>query len=154
MAFELNEQDCVLLEKDLQEFLRLSEAQAAMLCDRGGAILLKEGEAYEESLDLIAALVAGSYAATKELASALGENEFNAIFHQGANTGIFISSVASEVLLLAIFTDVTNTGLVKMYAESTGRKMQGLFKEISDRDEVESDDETVSFVINKEGKFF
>lgn len=154
MAFEINEQDCVVLEQDLVEFLRLSEAQTAMLCDRGGAILLKEGEAYEESLDLIAALVAGSYAATKELAAAVGENEFNAIFHQGANTGIFISSVATDVLLLAIFTDVTNAGLVKMYAESIGRKMQGLFKEISDRKEIKANDETVSFVINKDAKFF
>ena len=96
MAFELNVQDCEQIQKDLSDFLELSEAQATLLCDRGGAILFSEGEFKEEAIDLICALVAGSFAATKELALALGEEEFSAIFHQGKNNSIFISAIGDE----------------------------------------------------------
>lgn len=154
MAFELNVKDCEVIQKDLNDFLDLSEAQATLLCDRGGAILFSEGEFNEASIDLVCALVAGSFAATKELALALGEDEFSAIFHQGHNNSIFISAIGDEVLLLAIFSENTNAGLVKMYAKSACRKMQGIFAEIVDRKEqVEAADETVSFVIKKDKWF-
>jgi predicted regulator of Ras-like GTPase activity (Roadblock/LC7/MglB family) len=153
MAFELNVQDCEQIQKDLDEFLELSEAQATLLCDRGGAILFSEGEFKEEAIDLICALVAGSFAATKELALALGEDEFSAIFHQGKSNSIFISAIGDEVLLLSIFSENTNAGLVKMYAQTACRKMQGLFEEITRREFVKADDETHSFVIKKDNWF-
>ena len=153
MAFELNVQDCEKIQKDLNDFLDLSEAQATLLCDRGGSILFSEGEFNEDSIDLVCALVAGSFAATKELALALGEEEFSAIFHQGKNSSIFISAIGEEVLLLSIFSENTNAGLVKMYAKSTCRKMQGIFAEIGERQEVEAADETASFVIKKDKWF-
>lgn len=153
MAFELNTADCERIQKDLHEFLDLSEAQATLLCDRGGAILFSEGEFQEDAIDLICALVAGSFAATKELALALGEDEFSAIFHQGKNNSIFISAIGDEVLLLAIFSENTNAGLVKMYAQTACRKMQGLFAEIGNREFVEAEDETASFVIRRDKLF-
>ncbi|MCM8533978.1 MAG: roadblock/LC7 domain-containing protein [Lentisphaeraceae bacterium] len=153
MAFELNVTDCERIQKDLNEFLDLSEAQATLLCDRGGSILFSEGEFQEDAIDLICALVAGSFAATKELALALGEDEFSAIFHQGQNNSIFISAIGEEVLLLSIFSENTNAGLVKMYAKTACRKMQGLFAEIGDRSHVEAEDVTASFVIKKENLF-
>lgn len=153
MAFELNVADCEIIQKDLNDFLDLSEAQATLLCDRGGSILFSEGEFDEDSIDLVCALVAGSFAATKELALALGEEEFSAIFHQGQNNSIFISAVGDEVLLLSIFSENTNAGLVKMYAKSACRKMQGLFNEIVARQHIEAADETASFVIKKDKWF-
>ena len=108
MAFELNETDYNQLQIDLDDFLDNSEAQAVLLCDRGGNIIVHSGDSVTESIDLISALVAGSYAATKELAAILGEDEFTAIHHQGTNTSIFISAVGEEVLLLALFSDETN----------------------------------------------
>ncbi|MBA3387150.1 MAG: hypothetical protein H0T95_11135 [Chthoniobacterales bacterium] len=42
---------------------------------------------------IIAALAAGSFAATKELARRIGEVEFNALYQQGNGSHIFINSV-------------------------------------------------------------
>ena len=149
MAFELNKKDYENLEENLLKFLEMSEASSAMLCDRGGSILLKEGEAFEHSADLIAALVSGAFAATKELALALGEDEFEAIFQQGHKNSIFITSVSEEVILLAIFSQETNAGLVKMYAQNTCVRLHSLFQDISTREFIVPDDETASFVIKK-----
>ena len=99
MAFILDENYYTTLKSDLDDFLESSEANAVMLCDRGGNIIVHTGESVDEAIDIISALVAGAFAATKELAKVLGEEEFTAIFHQGVNTSIFISAVGEEVLV-------------------------------------------------------
>ena len=62
---------------------------------------------------------------------------------------IFISSVGEEVLLLALFSDNTNAGLVKMYALTVCRKMLNLVRDIMDEQQVASNDPTASFVLGK-----
>ncbi len=150
MALVLNQEAYEILERDLEDFLDNSEAIAVMVCDRGGNIIIHKGEAIEGSADLISALVAGAFAATKELAVVLGEDEFTAIFHQGKNQSIFISAVGEEALLLALFDYNTTTGLVKMYALNTINKIKGVFTELEAHGEqVQSPDPTASFVIRK-----
>jgi predicted regulator of Ras-like GTPase activity (Roadblock/LC7/MglB family) len=136
------------LQTDLSAFLAESEARTAVLCDPGGNVIV-DGGSEVQALDLVSALVAASFMATRELASALGEKEFSILFHEGDNINIFITSVETEVLLLALFSDETNFGLVKMYASKTCRKLKGVFLEIMNRDTVDTNDPTQSFVISK-----
>ena len=98
MGFALKHQEYDQIKRDLDEYLSNSEARTALLCDRGGNIIVSSGEPITDSMDMISALVAGSFAATKELAMLLGEKEFSTIFHQGIKISIFISSVGEEVL--------------------------------------------------------
>ncbi len=149
MAFILQPEEYNIIKGDLDVFLNNSEARTVMLCDRGGNVIADSGEEVTGAVDLVTALVAGAYAATKELAMVLGEDEFNAIFHQGDQTSIFMSSIGEEVLLLAVFSDETNAGLVKMYATTTCRKIHSLVEEVMTRSEVSTGDPTQSFVITK-----
>jgi predicted regulator of Ras-like GTPase activity (Roadblock/LC7/MglB family) len=149
MAFVLSEENYGMLKTDLDDFLENSEANAVLLCDRGGNIIVNSGDSVEGEADLISALVAGAFAATQQLASVLGEKEFTAIFHQGVKKSIFISAVGDEVLLLALFSDNTNAGLVKMYALTVCRKMMSLVRDVMADEEVPTDDPTRSFVLGK-----
>ena len=149
MGFVLKHEEYNQIKQDLDEFLDNSEARTALLLDRGGNIIISSGNSVSDSIDMVSALVAGAFAATKELATLLGEKEFSNIFHQGSKTSIFISSVGEEVLLLALFSDETNAGLVKMYALTTCRKCSNLFKEIMTRKEVKLEDLTQSFTLAK-----
>ena len=147
MAFVLDQEAYTVLQADLRDFLKNSEAGAVMLCDRGGNILLHDGDSVNESADLISALVAGAFAATQELAAVVGEEQFTAIFHQGEQTSIFISAVGDEVLLLALFDNNTTAGLVKMYAFNTISKIRGVFADLQERGQVETDNHTATFVM-------
>lgn len=149
MAFVLDEKQYGQLKKFLDDFLDNSDASAVLLCDRGGNIIVDSGESVTDSVDLISALVAGAFAATQELAAVLGEEEFTAIFHQGRKNNIFISAVGDEVLFLALFSDNTNIGLVKMHALTTCRRVGGVIRESTAGTSAEGTDPTQSFVINK-----
>ena len=153
MAFELHIKDYEMLKKDLDVFLENSEARSALLCDSGGNIIVQTGKEVSASPDQVSALTAATFAATKELASMVGEKEFRAIFHQGASTSLFISGVCDDVLLLAMFSEETNPGLVRMYALTTCRKINSVFDEVMKRPPVRSADPTRQFTM-RDGPLF
>jgi len=117
------EQDIEELNKILSDFLERSQAKCALVIDKEGHLVTKKGFTKSFSTDSIAALVAGSFAATKQVAQLLGETEFSVIFHQGKNESIHIGLVAERALVVVIFDDRTTLGMVRLYAEELTQKL-------------------------------
>ena len=126
-------QDVDRLDSELDSFLELSGARCAMLIDREGHSVTRRGETPAESIETLSALVAGSFAATSQMASLLGEQEFSALFHQGARQSIQLSLVGGRTLLTILWDERTNLGLVRFYAQETGRRLAEIFKDIETR---------------------
>ena len=132
MAFY--EGDVEIIDGELDGFLELSGARAALLIDREGHLVTRRGEPIQSSVESISALVAGSFAATREMARLLGEEEFSTMFHQGQRDNIQISLVGDRALLSVIFDDRTNLGLVRFYAQECTRRLRDVMTEISQRE--------------------
>src|SRR5213075_2271890 len=79
---------------------------------------------------VIAALAAGSFAATKELARRIGEVEFNALYHQGNGNHIFMSSVDEDTIMITVFGRRTTVGLVRFYSASAAQSVSALLKSL------------------------
>ncbi|MEO5718756.1 MAG: roadblock/LC7 domain-containing protein, partial [Chthoniobacterales bacterium] len=77
---------------------------------------------------IIAALAAGSFAATKELARRIGEVEFNALYHQGNGSHIFMNSVDDDTIMITVFGPRTTVGLVRFYSTATAIAVSELLK--------------------------
>src|SRR5262245_51864723 len=112
----------------LREFLKLSNAKCAMLVDREGHMVTRQGVTRDLDMDTISALVAGSFAATREMARVLGEDEFSVLFHQGKSDNIQLSLVAERTLLTVIFDEATTVGMVRLYAAETTKRLVELFE--------------------------
>jgi predicted regulator of Ras-like GTPase activity (Roadblock/LC7/MglB family) len=125
--------DVERLEGELDGFLELSNARSAFLIDRDGHLVTRRGEPMAQSLESIAALIAGSFAATREMARQLGENEFTVLFHQGARDSIQLQLVGDRTLLAIVFDQRTNLGLVRFYAKEAARRLETVFAEIAAR---------------------
>ena len=115
----------------LREFLKLSGAKCTFLIDLEGHMVTRQGSTNDLDMDTIAALVAGSFAATKEMARILGEEEFSVLFHQGKRDNIQLSLVGDRTLLTVIFDDSTTVGMVRLYATEATKKLNKLFAEIA-----------------------
>ena len=118
----------------LREFLKLSNAKCALLVDKEGHMITKQGVTRSFDMDTISALVAGSFAATKEMARVLGEDEFSILFHQGKTDNIQLSLVGNRTLLTVIFDDATTIGMVRLYAAETTKKLTEIFESASQRE--------------------
>ena len=112
----------------LDAFLKQSAAKCALLVDKDGHMVTCRGTSKSIDLDTISALVAGSFAATREMARLLGEEEFTALFHQGKSDNIQLSLVGERALLTAIFDENTTVGMVRLYASEAAKRLAAVFR--------------------------
>lgn len=124
------ENDVAEIDQELDGFLELSGARCALLIDRSGHMVTRRGTSLDGSLDSVAALAAGSFSATREMARILGEGEFNNLFHQGARESIQISAIGDRSLFVVVFDDHSNLGLVRFYAEESSNRLKEIFEVI------------------------
>jgi predicted regulator of Ras-like GTPase activity (Roadblock/LC7/MglB family) len=138
---ELRERRLVFYKEDIQtidsalrDFLARSKSKAALLVDKDGHLITQEGNTEGADTDTVSALVAGCFAATREMARILGEEEFTALFHQGRHDNLQLSLVGHRTILAVLFDDTTTIGMVRLYSAETARKLGSLFKKIATRD--------------------
>ncbi|MDZ4742669.1 MAG: roadblock/LC7 domain-containing protein [Verrucomicrobiota bacterium] len=146
-------EDVNQIDHVLSNFLQKSETQLAVVIDRGGNIISQQGNITIMDTTVVAALAAGSFAATMELARRIGEMEFNALYHQGKGAHLFIYSVDENTIIVTVFNDQTTIGLVRFYAESAATDLGELLnklrqKNVSERFELTTKD------IEQAGKLF
>lgn len=134
MLSGLTEKQSRRIDDLLLEMLVRAETEALFLCDRGGYILAEAlVEEYKHN-ENIAALAAGSFYATREIARLVGEPEFRCVFHEGDNKGIYMQNTAADLLLVVVFGRQTNPGLVKLCAEETVRELDAFLKESNEEE--------------------
>ncbi len=116
-------QDVATLDAVLEDFLKKSEAELTVVIDRGGNVISQSGDMSAMDVTVIAALAAGSFAATRELARRIGELEFNALYHQGNGSHMFMNSVDDDTIMITVFGTCTNVGLVRFYSASAAQRI-------------------------------
>jgi predicted regulator of Ras-like GTPase activity (Roadblock/LC7/MglB family) len=119
------------LLRALEDYLEKSEASLALVIDRGGTILSMHGEAPESTnTEVLAALAAGSFAATRELALRIGENEFAALYQQGGRHHILMTAVDDDIVLVTVFGTRTTVGLVRFYSARAARRIAAVVRDL------------------------
>jgi predicted regulator of Ras-like GTPase activity (Roadblock/LC7/MglB family) len=121
-------QDVASLDGVLAEFLKKTESDLTVVIDRGGNVISQFGDMTAIDVTIIAALAAGSFAATQELARRIGEVEFNALYHQGNGSHIFMNSVDDDTIMITVFGPRTTVGLVRFYSATTGQSVADLLQ--------------------------
>jgi len=130
----LTAEDQMAIEQRLGEFLTKSEAQWSALVDKGGNLFAQKGETGSLDLSILSALAAGSFAATHELAKRLGESEFSALYHEGHGQHILMSALNHECLLVTIFGEKTNIGLVRFYSQQVTGTLNELLQKAREKE--------------------
>ena len=129
----VTEEQSKLLTTVLSDIAVQTEANAVFLSDYGGNIIAHISPAGDETIQNIAALAAGSFSATRELAGMIGEPTFSSVFHKGEHSSIFIQSIARSFLMLVIFGKETTIGLVKLYVEKACQELDPLLRKMQDQ---------------------
>ncbi len=107
----------IKIENSLERLLTRSRAICVLLADVTGQLVSEKGGDQGVDTSALAALTAGNVAATAEIARQLGEPEpFSYLFHEGQRRHIYISSVGRTFLLVIIFDQMTQIGLVRIFA--------------------------------------
>ena len=121
-------EDVATLDGVLGDFLKKTDSELTVVIDRGGNVISQCGNMDAMDVTVIAALAAGSFAATRELARRIGEVEFNALYHQGNGSHMFMNSVDDETIMITVFGTRTTVGLVRFYSTATAQNVADVLK--------------------------
>ena len=124
------EEEITKIDGLISKMLKGAEAKCALLVDKDGHLITRQGFTHSLDTTALAALLAGSFASTKEIARLVGESEFSVLFHQGKKDHIHMSIVGERSILVVIFDDRTTIGMVRLYAKETAIELTKIFEEI------------------------
>ena len=127
------EEEIATIDGILKGMLKGAEAKCALLVDKDGHLITRQGFTHSLDTTALAALLAGSFASTKEIAKLVGEPEFSVLFHQGKKDHIHMSIVGERSILVVIFDDRTTIGMVRLYAKEAAAELTRVFQEILER---------------------
>lgn len=126
--FVLYKEDIDRINKILSHLITESASSYVLLINKDGNLISQVGFNPNINVTTLAALAAGSFASTKAIATLIGETEFSVMFHQGEKENIHISLVDEDVIMVLVFDDRTNLGMVKMIAGQSKLKLTEVLK--------------------------
>ena len=132
-------EDIYRLDGILGPLLSKANLLLVTLINKDGRMLTSQG--LIESVDIVslAALVAGNSASTQAIATLVGETEFCAMYHQGKNKHIYITSVDDDTFLAVVFDDSTNIDRVKVFVRQFERPIKDALQQVYNKTEEQVD---------------
>lgn len=97
----------------LGKFLQKSGAETVLLVDHGGGLIARQGETSPTGEDTIAALVAGTFAASQAMAEMLGAEEFSSLVPCGDDRNLLLLRAGDRALVAVAFGDDTSVTLIR-----------------------------------------
>ncbi len=107
----------------LSRLVEKSGALTALLVTKEGVPLTEAGDTSYLNTTAMAALVAGMFSATREVARMVGEKQFSILLQQGDNRHIHISLIHDSRMMVIVFEDYQRIGLVRYEARRMGEEI-------------------------------
>ena len=129
----LNPPDQLFIRIDdcLERLLDRSRGVCVLLADISGQLITEKGKDAGLDTTALAAVTASNMAATGEMARQIGEpTSFSYLFHEGQRRSIYISSVGETLLLAIIFDELSQVGLVRIFARLAVNELQQVAAEL------------------------
>ena len=122
----------------LDELVGSTGAPTVLLTDTTGQLLVSRGHIDAKKTEALAALIAGSHAASAEFIRLLTKKTpFINIFHETEDFSIFSTNVADVLILSVAFGNEVKIGVVRVFIDKTRNRLSEIIHEVSmDNSEV------------------
>lgn len=116
---QLTQPDIDLFNKVLQDLLKKSEANIALLVEKAGYLIHQCGNPENIDTTTFATLGSNAYNAVQFMASLVNENNFTSMYQQGEHYSTLMLNVDENSLLVIVFPTHLTVGSMKYYAAPT-----------------------------------
>jgi|SRR5579859_1307731 predicted regulator of Ras-like GTPase activity (Roadblock/LC7/MglB family) len=113
----VSERETRLIEDCLERLVDDTGANYSMLLDKSGQVVAAQGDTARQDITALGALLAGTFASSREVARLLKEKDFRVLFQQGIKENIFTELIGEQWMLVVMFDKRTHIGLVKVLAK-------------------------------------
>jgi predicted regulator of Ras-like GTPase activity (Roadblock/LC7/MglB family) len=112
------------LRLTLKDFRACAEAEYAALLEESGTVLLESGTLPPDQSAIVGALANGAFIAVRELASRLGDDCCEGLYHQGRTKHFSIIPLSPITTLITVFGNETKLGIVRSAAARYGPQLR------------------------------
>ncbi len=130
---QLIEDDIRRCDEILRAFIASTDATTALIIDKGGFLITRQGDAHDFDLTTIGALASGAFMANQTIAGLVNESSFDSIYQQGENFSMFVINIDEHSLLVVIFKSHSGVGVVKYYAAGAVKRIARQLKIAKER---------------------
>jgi predicted regulator of Ras-like GTPase activity (Roadblock/LC7/MglB family) len=130
---QLIEDDIRRCDEILRAFIAHTDATAALIIDKAGFLITRQGDAHDFDLTTIGALASGAFMANQTIAGLVNESSFDSIYQQGENFSMFVINVDEHSLMVVIFKSHSGVGVVKYYAAGAVKRIARQLKIAKER---------------------
>jgi len=129
----------------LKDLVDSAGALTALLITKEGHAIVEAGDTSYLNTTAMAALVAGMFSATREVARMVGERQFSILLQQGESRHIHISLVTDGTMMVVIFEDYQRIGRVRHEARKAGEALALSMQPARDRQNAAQELSTPQF---------
>ncbi len=137
-AASLNKASLARVADFVEDFLVSSNARSVLLVDRAGQPVAECGEMRGFNVADFAALAVADFAASESIATYLSA-PFSSVFHQGANRSLYLAGVADELVLIVLFDQRVNAGMMRIKVKAAVEGLASLCLELIEAIESNGD---------------
>ena len=130
---QLIEDDIRRCDDILRAFIASTDATTALIIDKGGFLITRQGDAHDFDLTTIGALASGAFMANQTIAGLVNESSFDSIYQQGEHFSMFVINIDEHSLLVVIFKSHSGVGVVKYYAAGAVKRIARQLKIAKER---------------------
>ncbi len=121
---KLTREDRVRIDRLLADYVTTVKANYVVLAEKDGQFITKQGESGTVDMETVAALAAGAYMVTSQMAKALGKDDFKTVYQEGEIDSVQLSQVDHRTVLAVIFDTRATLGMVRLYAKNLTKQLQ------------------------------
>jgi predicted regulator of Ras-like GTPase activity (Roadblock/LC7/MglB family) len=107
----------------LAVLLARTEGIEVCLIDASGSLMARRGREAHIRYPGLFALTAGIFASWQELGRCLGESKVSTLLYQGAGLNICFSPVGAQALLMTLYQQTANSGLVNFWSREASARI-------------------------------
>jgi predicted regulator of Ras-like GTPase activity (Roadblock/LC7/MglB family) len=129
--FIIYNEEYVLIKEILRKLKGNTSSKAVFITDSEGHCIASSGEMDDVNLNSISSLIAGSVAAINSIAQMLKIENFSAVLNESSKECLHISLINDRTMLVVIFDNSSNLGLVRFRVRSALEELVKVFQTIN-----------------------
>jgi len=126
--FIIYNEEYTLIKEILQKLKINTSAKVVFITDSEGHCIASTGEMDDINLNSISSLIAGSVAAINSIAQMLKIDSFSAVLNESSKQSLNISLINDRTMLVVIFDNTSNLGLVRFRVRSALEQLTKVFQ--------------------------
>lgn len=131
--FIIYNDEYVLIKSVLGKLKNNTKAENIFITDSEGHCIASTGEMDDSSLNTVSSLIAGSIAAVNSISQMLKIKRFSTLLTESESTSIHISMVNDRTVLVVIFDDSSNLGIIRFRVKSAVKELEKIFVKINEK---------------------